>query len=187
MAYHFICNMFFFCPCCRYVDTHADITKAIRLVLDSKTDYPSACNAAETILVHTDLVATGHAADIVRALQQAKVTVHVGPRLAPQFPHLPVAMSLHHEYSALEVTMEVVDDVGAAIVHINRYGSGHTDVIVTEAAATAARFLRGVDSACVFHNASTRFADGFRFGLGAEVGISTGVCPWVFFFFFFHI
>ena len=143
--------------CHVYVDEAADPAKALDIVLDAKTDYPAACNAMETLLVH-------HAVDptpLKEALEASGVTVHTE------------VQEWHTEYSGLECALRVVTSLDEAIDHIHQHGSGHTEAIVTEDAAAAQRFLDGVDSACVFHNASTRFADGFRFGLGAEVGIST--------------
>ena len=144
-------------------------------MVDSKADYPAACNAAEKILVHSSWVSQGGLASLVKALQGAGVTVHAGEGEAIKklLPDAPAAPAPRHEYSSLDCTMEVVEDMEEAISHIHAHGSSHTDCIVTENKATADVFLKTVDSACVFHNASTRFADGFRFGLGAEVGIST--------------
>ncbi|KAH9546290.1 hypothetical protein CY35_12G087500 [Sphagnum magellanicum] len=159
--------------CHVFVDKAADIGKANHIVVDSKTDYPAACNAMETLLVHEHLVGTGGLESLVFALESAGVTLYGGAR-AVQLLKLPKATSFHVEYSALACTLEVVKDVGAAIDHIHKHGSAHTDCIVTEDTDVAERFLRDVDSAAVFHNASTRFSDGARFGLGAEVGISTG-------------
>ncbi|MEN0064046.1 MAG: glutamate-5-semialdehyde dehydrogenase [Myxococcota bacterium] len=157
--------------CHVYVDAQADPAKAHAIVLDSKTNYPAACNAMETLLVHRAHVG-GLADELIQALQTADVLVHRAPE-AP-FPDLPEASSLAHEYGDRACTIAIVDDVAAAMAHIHRYGSGHTDTVVTEDPQVAATWQAGLDSACVFVNASTRFADGFRFGLGAEVGISTG-------------
>ncbi|XP_024369145.1 delta-1-pyrroline-5-carboxylate synthase 1 [Physcomitrium patens] len=159
--------------CHVYVDTAADLEKAKNIVIDSKVDYPAACNALETLLVHEDLVATGGLEMLAFALQSAGVTLYGGAR-ASGILKLPRASSYHIEYSALSCTVEVVKDVQEAIDHIHEHGSAHTDCIVTENHITAETFLHHVDSAAVFHNASTRFSDGARFGLGAEVGISTG-------------
>eukprot|EP00879_Flechtneria_rotunda_P008234 GHRR01008627.1.p1 GENE.GHRR01008627.1~~GHRR01008627.1.p1 ORF type:complete len:430 (+),score=141.54 GHRR01008627.1:89-1378(+) len=161
--------------CHVYVDAGADLDKAVKIVTDAKVDYPAACNAVEKVLVHEQLVASGGLARIQQALQEAGVQVHAGDNLLQLQPgqHLSKAPSARHEYSSMDVTLEVVPDMATAIDHIHGNGSSHTDCIVTEDAAAAESFLRSVDSACVFHNASTRFADGFRFGLGAEVGIST--------------
>ncbi|CAI9091566.1 OLC1v1026632C2 [Oldenlandia corymbosa var. corymbosa] len=158
--------------CHVYVDKSADKDMAKRIVLDAKTDYPAACNAMETLLVHKDLVQTGTVNELIVELQIKGVTVYGGPR-ASSLMNIPEARSFHHEYSSLACTIEIVDDVHAAIDHIHRHGSAHTDSIVTNDSDVAELFLHQVDSAAVFHNASTRFSDGFRFGLGAEVGIST--------------
>ncbi|KAG2495340.1 hypothetical protein HYH03_006609 [Edaphochlamys debaryana] len=159
--------------CHVYVDAAADLDTAIKILIDAKTDYPAACNAVEKVLIHKDWVEKGGVQSIQEALQKAGVTVHAGESVRALLPDLPPPPSARHEYSALACTMEVVDSMETAIDHIHKYGSAHTDCIVTLDGERAEAFLRGVDSACVFHNASTRFADGFRFGLGAEVGIST--------------
>ncbi|KAL6777423.1 GSD1 [Auxenochlorella protothecoides x Auxenochlorella symbiontica] len=158
--------------CHVYVDAEADPAKALAIAVDSKADYPAACNAAETILVHASL-ADGLARELLEALKGAGVAVHAGPRAAERYG-LERAASLRHEYSSLDVGFELVDDLAAAIDHIHAHGSSHTEVVVTENQATADTFLQLVDAACVHHNASSRFSDGFRYGLGAEVGISTG-------------
>lgn len=155
--------------CHVYVDAEADRSTARSVVLDSKTDYPAACNAMETLLLHRD---SPHAGELIAALQEAGVHL-VGDDTAQARHGLPAASSFAVEYGELAAAVAYVDGVEAAVDHIHAHGSGHTDCIVTENEAVAKRFLSRVDSACVFHNASTRFADGFRFGLGAEVGIST--------------
>ncbi|KAL4444932.1 hypothetical protein ABPG77_003982 [Micractinium sp. CCAP 211/92] len=157
--------------CHIYVDAAADMDKARRICVDSKVDYPAACNAVEKVLVHESLV--GEKLDsLLKALRDAGVTLHGGDRAAGALG-LPPAPSARHEYSSLDVTVELVSSIDEAIDHIHGHGSGHTECIITEDQAAADDFLRRVDSACVFHNASTRFSDGYRFGLGAEVGIST--------------
>nr|CAA67069.1 delta-1-pyrroline-5-carboxylate synthase [Medicago sativa] len=158
--------------CHVYVDKSANLEMAKQIVLDAKTDCPSGCNAMETLLVHKDLVEKGWLNSISDDLRSEGVTLYGGPK-ASSLLNVPLARSLHHEYCSLACTLEIVDDVYAAIHHINLYGSAHTDSIVTEDHEVADVFLRQVDSAAVFHNASTRFSDGARFGLGAEVGIST--------------
>jgi glutamate-5-semialdehyde dehydrogenase len=148
--------------CHVYVHDAADLDMAERILLNSKTRRPSVCNAAETLLV--DGAIAGEAIPrLVAALQDAGVTVHLDPDEA----------HLRREYLAMEIAVAVVDGVDEAIAHINEYGTGHTEAIVTTNMAAAQRFTEGVDSAAVMVNASTSFTDGEQFGFGAEIGIST--------------
>ncbi|XP_009351358.2 delta-1-pyrroline-5-carboxylate synthase [Pyrus x bretschneideri] len=158
--------------CHVYIDKSANMDMAKRIVLDAKIDYPAACNAMETLLVHNDLKSTTAFYDLVVELRIAGVTLYGGPR-ASALLMIPEAHSFHHEYSSMACTVEFVDDVHAAIDHIHEHGSAHTDCIIAEDQEVVDAFLGQVDSAAIFHNASPRFCDGARFGLGAEVGIST--------------
>ena len=162
--------------CHVYVDSAADVEKAIRITLDSKTQYPAACNAAETLLVHEG-VAERFLPRAVVELKAAGVEVRGCAKTVALLDRqdIPAATEADWatEYSDLILSVRVVRDIGEAISHIEQYGSGHTEAIVTEDAGAAQKFLEQVDAAGVFHNASTRFADGFRYGLGAELGIST--------------
>ncbi|XP_077515094.1 delta-1-pyrroline-5-carboxylate synthase-like [Amblyomma americanum] len=161
--------------CHVYVDREADKQKAMRIVVDSKCDYPAACNAMETLLVHRDHVEGGLLSELCSSLKAQGVSLYSGPRMVQLLTFgLPAAPCMRIEYSGPQCSVEVVDSVDEALEDINTHGCSHSDAIVTENKDTAQRFLRGADSACVFHNCSTRFADGYRFGLGAEVGISTG-------------
>jgi len=164
--------------CQLYIDREADLEQAIAIALDAKTTYPSACNAIETLLIHQDMAATGLPA-LVEALHQARVELR-GDEAARQIVPALVPTTEEDwttEYSDLILAIKVVASVEEAIAHINTYGSRHTEAIVTRNLATAAHFMERVDAAGVFHNCSTRFADGFRYGFGAEVGISTQKMP----------
>jgi glutamate-5-semialdehyde dehydrogenase len=163
--------------CHLYVDREVDIDQAVRIALDAKTQYPAACNAIETLLLHRDTAAAFLGAALP-VFAQAGVTLRGDA--ASQALGVQEAASdadWRSEYSDLVLAVRVVDDLAQALEHIGRYGSRHTDAICTTSAASAEAFLRGVDSAGVYLNCSTRFADGFRYGFGAEVGISTQTLP----------
>ncbi|MEC4894039.1 MAG: glutamate-5-semialdehyde dehydrogenase [Oscillatoria sp. PMC 1051.18] len=163
--------------CHLYIDKAADFQQAIEITIDAKTGYPAACNAIETLLVHRDIAAE-FLPQVATALQAKEVKL-LGDEVTRSFLDIPAATEddWKTEYSDLILAIKVVDNLEAAIAHINTYGSKHTDAIVTEDNTTAATFLAQVDAAGVFHNCSTRFADGFRYGFGAEVGISTQQMP----------
>ena len=160
--------------CHGYIDSKADQTMAISVVLDSKLQYPAACNAMETLLVHED-VAQGILIPLVKQFCSQNVEL-VGCAITRKIiPDMEPAEEVDWdtEYTDLKLSIRVVSNLSEAIKFINAHGSGHTDTIITEDAPRAERFLNEIDSSSVLWNASTRFADGFRFGLGAEIGIST--------------
>ena len=163
--------------CHVYVHSDADLQQAIDVAYDSKVQYPAVCNAMETLLVHEE-IAPVFLPLVIAEYRKAGVEVRGCPRtmeIAKGQEVIPATEEdWKKEYSDLIVSVKVVDGVNEAIEHINRYGSRHTESIVTENHDVAARFMEFVDAAGVFQNASTRFSDGFRYGLGAEVGISTG-------------
>mmetsp|Transcript_3898 Transcript_3898/g.6823 ORF Transcript_3898/g.6823 Transcript_3898/m.6823 type:complete len:446 (-) Transcript_3898:73-1410(-) len=163
--------------CSVYVDKAADITKATKIVVDSKAQYPAVCNAAETLLVHAEAAQT-MLRTLGSALCNAGVTLHVDEKSGKILEGLDKIVPAEEsdfvtEFLELEMAVRIVDSIEDAIEHINSHGSHHTDCIITEDGKAAERFLSGVDSANVYHNCSTRFADGFRYGFGAEVGVST--------------
>lgn len=160
--------------CHIYVDKEYDKETAIPLIVDAKTQYPAACNAVETVLIHRD-VAKDFLPDLAKALKDAGVKLRGTEEVNEITPVeiIPESESFHHEYVDLIIALKIVGGVDEAINHINTYGSHHTDCILTQNAETAEKFMTLVDSANVYQNASTRFADGFRYGFGAEVGIST--------------
>ena len=162
--------------CHVYIDSAANLDMAIAIAVDSKVQYPAVCNAVETILVHR-AIAGRILPGLVDALEAEQVKVRGDERTRQLLPGRSIDLvgddEWHTEYSDLIVAICVVDDLDAALEHIERFGSHHTDAIVTDDAADAKRFLDEVDSANVLHNCSTRFSDGFRYGFGSEVGIST--------------
>ncbi|WP_138006696.1 glutamate-5-semialdehyde dehydrogenase [Halalkalirubrum salinum] len=160
--------------CHVYVDSEADIEMATNIAYDAKVQYPAVCNAVETVLVH-ESAAESFLPKIASEYAEAGVEVRGDDRVG-EIVDVETATEADWstEYGDLIVSIRVVDSLSDAIDHVARYGSKHTDAIVTDDGDRAARFMRSLDSASVFHNASTRFADGYRYGLGAEVGISTG-------------
>lgn len=170
--------------CTIYVHADADEAKAVKVVLDAKTDYPAACNAVETLLVHQSIsstilpkiAATLLTAGVLLRCDTASNTALEASSLPPSSKAIiqdATAADYDTEFLELTLAVKVVSSAEEAVEHINTHGSGHTDTIITEDKEVAEKFMAGVDSAGVFWNASTRFADGFRYGFGTEVGIST--------------
>ena len=160
--------------CHVYVDESADLEKALAVVLNSKTQRLSTCNTAESLLVHVDIAAS-FLPLVLEELTMAGVTVHGDPRVAAYSDDVVPATSADWgtEYLSADISAAVVDSLDDAIEHIRRYGTGHTEAIVSESVTATRRFAARVDAAAVMINASTRFTDGGEFGFGAEIGIST--------------
>jgi glutamate-5-semialdehyde dehydrogenase len=160
--------------CHVYVDASADLDDALRIVMNAKTQRPGTCNAAETLLVHAD-VAPSFLPVAGAALRQAGVELRAEERAAALLDGAVAATEedFAEEFLALILAVKVVGSHEEAIEHVNRYGSGHSEAIVTGSAVAARAFQLGVDAACVYVNASTRFTDGGEFGMGAEIGNST--------------
>lgn len=161
--------------CHTYVDEEFDLDKSVRILVDAKTQYPSACNTTETILIHKNAVDKLFPR-LNKAFNDAKIKVFAHKNIIDKFDNATLATdnSFHTEYLEKTVNVKTVVDIDEAINHINTYGSHHTDAILTNIDSNADYFMNRVDSANVYKNCSTRFADGFRYGFGAEVGISTG-------------
>ena len=160
--------------CHVYVDKYADLSMARDIVINAKTSRPSVCNAEEKLLVHTD-IAERFIPAIISSLRQEGVEIVGDERTAEidQSVILATEDDWGEEYLALKIAIKVVDSVEEAISHINKYGTLHSEAIITDNVPTAQKFLKEVDAAAVYVNASTRFTDGFEFGFGAEIGIST--------------
>lgn len=148
--------------CHIFADEFCDTEKALKIIEDAKCQYPSACNAVETVLIHKN-IAEKFIPVLTERMNAAGVKIHFENEVT----------NWAKEYGDKELSIKITEDINSAIEHINTYGSGHTDCIITENKENAEKFMNFVDSAGVYHNASTRFADGFRYGFGAEVGIST--------------
>lgn len=165
--------------CMLYVHVDTNVSEGVEIVIDSKLDYPAACNSLETLLVHRDKLSEFLPALLRRLREQRRRIRFYSDRecfkyLEGEEEVLELTEDLyHHEFSSNEMCIKSVSGVDEAVSHINRYGSHHTDVILTQDRGVAASFMSRVDSACVFHNCSSRFSDGYRFGFGAEIGIST--------------
>jgi glutamate-5-semialdehyde dehydrogenase len=164
--------------CHLYIDKAADISKAVTITVDAKAQYPAVCNAIETLLVHAS-IATEFLPQVAEALQERHVELRGDKRTLEILPNIVAATEIdwETEYSDFILSIKIVDSIEGAIAHINEYGSRHTDAIITEDLTSVETFFGLVNSANIFHNCSTRFADGFRYGFGAEVGISTQQMP----------
>ncbi|CAH6719115.1 gamma-glutamyl phosphate reductase [[Candida] jaroonii] len=164
--------------CSIFVDESADIEKSVKVIVDSKTNYPAGCNAVEQLLIH-EKVANDDAKlqKIYQGLKNAGVTMHATSEIKGLLPNESVVDAddkcFDTEYLSLDITVATIKSLGDAITHINSHSSKHTDCIMTESKENADKFLKGIDSAGIYWNCSTRFADGFRYGFGTEVGIST--------------
>jgi len=165
--------------CHTYVDRSADVAKAVPIAFNAKVQRPTVCNALDTLLVHAD-IAPSYLPEVAAEWAKAGVEMHCDQRalsILKASPDLKLVPATDEdwgkEFLALVAAVKVVDSLDEALEYIVRYGSGHSEAIVTEDYSAATRFLNEVDAACVYVNASTRFTDGGQFGLGAEVGIST--------------
>lgn len=168
--------------CSVYIDPSASVDMCIKIIVDGKTNYPAACNATEKVLIHSSLLQT-HLVPLIQALLECKVTLKLDEecleiaksRLGESsLLHLATALDFQSEFLDYTLAIKSVSDLSEAIAEINTLGSHHTDCIVTANPANAETFMQAVDSAGVYWNASTRFADGFRYGFGAEIGVATG-------------
>lgn len=160
--------------CHVFMDASANVEMATKIVLNAKTQRPSVCNAAESILMHEAFFHT-HGKELLASLADAGVTIYGDEQVCAALPQALAASEEHYaeEFLDLALSAKIVSSVEEAILHINQYGTNHSEAIITEDSNNATLFLNSIDAAAVYHNASTRFTDGFEFGYGAEIGIST--------------
>ncbi|WP_332651254.1 glutamate-5-semialdehyde dehydrogenase [Lysinibacillus sp. 54212] len=160
--------------CHIFVDEAANIDMATNIIINAKTQRPSVCNAAESLLIHSDFF-TSHGKELLDTLVAAGIQIYGDEQVCSKLSSALQANEEHYaeEFLALTLSVKVVESVEEAVMHINKYGTNHSEAIITEDADNAALFLNSIDAAAVYHNASTRFTDGFEFGYGAEIGIST--------------
>ncbi|WP_223700073.1 glutamate-5-semialdehyde dehydrogenase [Sutcliffiella deserti] len=160
--------------CHLYVDKAADLEKALSIIVNAKTDRPAVCNAAETLIVHEEWF-NEHKDALIQMFKENNIGVHGDDKVVQAIPDSVKAdqEDWANEYLSLDIAVKVVDSLDDAIDHIDEYGTKHSEAIITEDKATASKFLKLVDAAAVYHNASTRFTDGGALGFGAEIGIST--------------
>lgn len=160
--------------CHIYIDEFADVNKAIPIIIDAKCQYPSACNSVESVLINRK-IKDKILPSLIMSLRENSVVINSDEEIKHEYSNdiNSVVSDWHKEYGEKILSLKIVDNINDAISHINKFGSGHTDCIVTENDLNAEKFMMFVDSAGVYKNISTRFADGFRYGFGAEVGIST--------------
>lgn len=160
--------------CHIYIDSEADVKKALSILVNAKTDRPAVCNAAETVIIHKDWL-TKHKEALVDTLKDHSITVHGDQAALAVIPNAMLADEddWANEYLSLDIAMKIVDHVDEAIDHIEQYGTKHSEAIITENRQTATLFMKLVDASALYHNASTRFTDGGALGFGAEIGIST--------------
>nr|WP_263325821.1 glutamate-5-semialdehyde dehydrogenase [Neobacillus sp. Marseille-Q6967] len=160
--------------CHLYIDASADVDKTLSILVNAKTDRPAVCNAAETVIIHKDWLEK-HKEELVRTLQEHHITVYGDEEALAVIPDaFPAGESdWSNEYLSLKIAMKVVHHVDEAIAHIDKYGTKHSEAIITENSQTALHFMQAVDASAIYHNASTRFTDGGALGFGAEIGIST--------------
>ncbi len=160
--------------CHIYIDEFADVNKAIPIIIDAKCQYPSACNSVESVLINRK-IKDKILPSLIMLLRENSVVINSDEEIKHEYSNdiNSVVSDWHKEYGEKILSLKIVDNINDAISHINKFGSGHTDCIVTENDLNAEKFMMFVDSAGVYKNISTRFADGFRYGFGAEVGIST--------------
>jgi glutamate-5-semialdehyde dehydrogenase len=160
--------------CHLYIDSEANAATALKILVNAKTDRPAVCNAIETVIVHQDWLKK-HKTDFIHTLSQNNINVHGDEHTVAEIPSAVLANEEDwaNEYLNLHIAMKIVKHVDEAIDHIERYGTKHSEAIITENGETAHYFMQRVDAAALYHNASTRFTDGSALGFGAEIGIST--------------